>query len=125
MTTYPSRRQRKPTENTVEKQVVELMQTRGWRATRNHVGLFHPYGVPDMVVTIGETGFPDWTFTRALHKERHGVLELLHWEAKKPGDKPEKEQLQKHASLNYIGELTFWADSLTMFERIYAQYFPN
>lgn len=118
-------KKRKPTENTIEREVLEFMQSRSWRASRNHVGLFHPYKRPDMVVRIGDVGFPDWTFTRALHKERHGVLELIHWEAKKPGERPEPEQFQKHASLNYIGELTFWADSLAMFERIYSQYFPN
>jgi hypothetical protein len=124
MTKFPSK-SRKPTENTVEKQVVEVMQSRGWRATRNHVGLFHPYKRTATVVRIGEEFFPDWTFTRALHKERHGMLELIHWEAKAPGERPSKGQLEKIASLNYMGELSFWSDSLAMFEKIYAQYFPN
>jgi hypothetical protein len=111
----------KPTENSVEKDVIEFMQTRSWRATRNHVGTFRTlYGG---WVKIGEEGFPDWTFTRGSTYCQGCAI--MHWEAKKPGEKPTPIQMQKIASLNAIGELAFWASSLLQFKQTYSLYFSD
>lgn len=109
-------------ENAVEKAVVEFMQAGGWRATRNHVGLFTTsYGGK---IKIGTEGFPDWTFTRRV-PSGHATVNLMHFEAKAPGKKPTAKQHEVMASLNSIGELAVWADSLERFKSIYYMYFSS
>lgn len=116
MKTYRS----KPTENTVESAVLKFMKEHGWRATRNHVGVFKTaYGG---TISIGTKGFPDWTFTRRF--PRHGCANLMHVEAKAPGKRPAPKQVEVMASLNYLGELAVWCDSLESFRTVYEQYFP-
>jgi hypothetical protein len=111
----------KPTENSVEAQVLEFMQARSWRATRNHVGKFRTqFGG---WISVGVEHFPDWSFSRGTGKL--GVCELLHFEAKAPGKKPNGGQLEKLASLNAIGERAFWASSLLMFTTLYYQGFSD
>jgi hypothetical protein len=108
------------TENSVEKEVLRFMQGLGWVAQRNHVGKFKtPYGA---TVSIGTPGYPDWSFTRG--KIIPGV-ELIHFEAKAKGKKPSAKQHEVMASLNHLGQLAVWADSLAMFQTIYYQYFPS
>ncbi|MGH7238939.1 MAG: hypothetical protein ACREHG_02615 [Candidatus Saccharimonadales bacterium] len=98
------------------------MRARGWRPTRNHVGLFStPYGGK---VSIGTPGFPDWTFRRVVSYER-GIVELMHVEIKRPGQKPRPKQFEVIASLNHIGEIAVWAASLTHFESVYALHFDR
>lgn len=112
----------KPTENAVEALVLSFMKARGWRATRNHVGLFKTaYGA---TVTIGTKGFPDWTFTRKSALGNHATIELMHVEAKRPGKRPTPKQFEVMASLNYMGELAVWCASLDHFKSIYFMYFP-
>lgn len=120
MMTYRS----KPTENSVESAILKHMRARGWRATRNHVGVFRPVhgGYP---VTIGTPGFPDWTFTRSLTAPVRGTLQLMHVEVKRPGQRPKPKQHEVMASLNHMGELAVWADSLESFQVLYATYFPG
>lgn len=118
-TTYPS----KPSENSVEKAIIDFMQARGWRATRNHVGTFRTmYGG---WVHVGAEHFPDWTFTRSISGAPYGTLQLMHVEVKKPGEKPAPGQHEMLASLNHLGELSVWASSPSVFEAVYAQYFAN
>lgn len=110
------------TENQVEKAVVQFMQRLGWRATRNHVGVFTQGG---RIVTIGTPGFPDWTFTRPLQLVQiRGRLELLHFEAKAPGKKPSAKQFEVMAALGHLGELAVWADTLESFQNVYYMNFP-
>lgn len=121
------------TENAVEKLVVEWMQKRGWRATRNHVGVFTRIGGRQgpsggragMRIAIGTPGFPDWSFTRGDCGTPCGHADLFHWEAKATGKKPEPKQFEVMASLNHLGELAIWSDSLESFVVIYRQYFPH
>lgn len=85
------------------------MRSLGWRETRNHVGTF--YTKTGSPIHIGIKGFPDWTFTR-------GVL-FFHLEVKRPGLEPEPLQYQRLASLNHLGEIALWADSLAMLKLKY------
>lgn len=110
------------TENGIEKQVITFMQSRGWRATRNHVGVFKTqYGG---TISIGIKHFPDWTFTRG-NLAFSGQADLIHFEAKAPGKRPNNGQLEKLASLNHLGELAIWASSLEMFKLQYLGSFPD
>lgn len=117
MKTFPS----KPiSENALESAVLLFMKNRRWRATRNHVGIFKTeYGAR---ISIGKKGFPDWTFTR----RSLGIpyAHLMHVEMKRPGQKPKPKQAEILASLNHIGELAVWCDSIEMFSTIYLQHFP-
>ena len=113
-------RSTRPTENSVESAILKFMRERGWRATRNHVGVFKTtYGG---TVSIGTKGFPDWTFTRGAGR---GTVELMHVEAKRRGAKPTPKQFEVMAGLNHIGELAVWCESLDHFKTIYYQYFPE
>lgn len=57
---------------------------------------------------MGEDGEPDWTF---VHPSNPAV-----WiEFKKPGESPEKHQLEFMAKLQHLGYRAGWADSYESF----------
>lgn len=110
----------KKSENTIEAELLEFMQSEGWRPTRNHVGLFRTeYGAK---VHIGTKGFPDWSFTRGSRSER-GRSELVHVEAKSSTKSPNPKQLEVIASLNHIGELATWTRNIHTYKTWYAEHF--
>lgn len=99
-------------ENAVESAIARWMQTRGWRRTRNHVGTFK--AVTGSPVMIGLEGFPDWTYTRGQS--------VCHVETKATGKKPRPKQREVIASLNYLGEHAWYADSLEMHIQNYSKH---
>ena len=115
------------TENAVETLVLKFMKDRGWRSLRNHVGVFLT-ATGSSRVSIGEVGYPDWTFIRGntpLKMGSTGTVDMMHFEAKATGKRPRKEQLEKLASLQYLGEIALWADSLDTFKFQYHRYFDE
>lgn len=110
----------KITENAVENAIIRFMQSLGWRASRNHVGLFQRMNGSGKI-KVGTEGFPDWTFIRKTTSR--GANQLMHVEVKAPGKKPTPKQFEVMASLNHIGELSVWADSLDAFKAVYFQNF--
>lgn len=99
----------------MEVQIAKFMQAHGWRRRRNHVGSFRPvHGAG--IITIGKEGDPDFSYFRTV---KPGLLQVLHVEVKKPGEKPRPKQVETIASLNHVGETAIWADSI---ESLISQY---
>jgi hypothetical protein len=52
-------------ENDVRTACLDLLRARQWWPIRQHVGKFHPVGEPSRIVTIGQTGDPDYVVVKA------------------------------------------------------------
>lgn len=104
------------TENEVEAQIANFLQSLGWRRTRNHVGRFRTEG--GSRIAVGTIGYPDWTYRRSLSR---GVCEILHVETKSATGRASARQLEVIASLNHIGEPAVLANSLEGFAAWYQQ----
>lgn len=98
------------------------MQANRWRASRNHVGLFQRVNGTGKI-KVGTEGYPDWSFFRGT--DQRGTVHLIHVEVKRPGKKPTDKQHEVMASLNHLGELSVWADTLDSFKEVYYQNFPE
>jgi len=70
-------------ENDVRRACLDVLRAHGWWPIRQHVGKFNPVGRPSHVVTIGETGDPDYVVVKAPS---------FFLETKRPGGKLSDEQ---------------------------------
>ena len=70
-------------ENDVRKACLTLLRAHRWWPIRQHVGLFNPVGRPKEVITMGETGDPDYVVVKAPS---------FFLETKRPGGKLSAEQ---------------------------------
>ena len=108
----------KPRENKVEKAVVKWMTARGWRAKRNNNGRM--VARSGQVITLGDPGFPDWTFWRPLRPfTKWSCIQICHIEVKRPGAQPTKLQCEKIAARNAEGQFGTWVDSVEILEGWY------
>lgn len=119
-------------ENIVKDQILDFLKAYGWRVIRNHVGTFTPYRMLMIleealgkganmgeeiakakrhIVKIGEKGDPDWRAEKPIPGSRKGSCLSFYVEFKRPGNKPDPEQLQQIERLNATGTLAVWVDS--------------
>lgn len=101
------------TENDVEANCIGWLQSLGWIAERNHVGLF--YTKDGRPVPVGRPGACDWRLKRS-HVNRIHYFEL---EVKAPGKKIEKRQQEYCVAMSHLGVMATWVDSL---DRLQAWY---
>lgn len=102
------------TENDVEANCIGWLQSMGWIAERNHVGLF--YTKDGRPVPVGRPGACDWRLKRSAEHRIH-YLEL---EVKAPGKKPDKRQLEYMAAMRHAGVVTVSVDGLDRLQAWYA-----
>lgn len=95
-------------------EAITWLRSKDWICRRQHSGLFMTqYGTP---IRMGENGECDWRCMRAKVAE---YVEYFELEMKRPGEKPEDEQLEYMAKRTYQGFNATWADSIEMLQRWY------
>lgn len=119
------------TENEVEFDFISFLVSEGWTPTRQHSGVFlTQYGVR---IRIGTPGMCDWRFDRPARADGRMIVDLLtgnsisvpalvqsfELEAKRPGETPEKKQMEYMAKRTHLGYLAVWFDSLVAFKTWY------
>lgn len=101
------------TENDVEYNIVGWLRSMGWIAERNPVGqLFTRDGRPH---PVGRRGACDWRFKRGAQHQLH-YMEI---EAKAPGRKPDRHQVEYMAAMKHVGVVAVWFDSLVALQDWY------
>lgn len=101
------------TENDVEWNCINWLQSLGWIAERNPSGLLYTKnGDPHRV---GRPGVCDWRLKRGVKHPLH-YFEL---ECKRPGEEPDKRQREYMAQMAAHGVVAVYADSLEMLQQWY------
>jgi len=102
------------TENDVEANCIGWLQSLGWIAERNHVGLF--YTKDGRPVPVGRPGACDWRLKRGFMYR----IQYFEMECKAPGKKPDKKQLEYMAAMTHAEVITVCVDGLEELKRLYA-----
>jgi hypothetical protein len=93
------------TENDIEDQAKTYWRRKGWTVIRNHVGTFKARS--GHTVKIGEKGQCDYLVLKPI---RAGVTLAVYCEIKRPGERPNPEQLEWMNLASVGGFACVWFD---------------
>lgn len=120
----------------VTKQILDYLRVRRWRCERQQSGLMYlgeyepkadgpiPPKKEKRYMRLGENGKADYVCLRPVTGQP-GLFEGFYLELKKPGHKPNADQVEWMLKRQVEGFLAVWFDSLVQFDRWYQGTFSD